>query len=208
VRRKPTDDLQAYHLFLQGRQVLGRYTTDAMLGSLAFFARALARDPDFADAHATLAMVHAQLAEMGVFDPARRLRTRRRSRGHRAAARPDLDTAHCTLGFLKAVREYDWLGAEREFERALELNPSGADTYDLYGRVCAGIARYDQAIALLERAVELDPLSHRVDITTTLLRAGRIDERSCAPRRRWSWSHTSARVRRSAGRTSSRAGER
>jgi TolB-like protein len=176
VRRKPTGDLQAYHLFLQGRQVLNRYTTDAMLGSLAFFERAIARDPDFADAHATLAVVQAQLAEMGVFDPASAYA--RAAEAVELALRldPDLDTAHCTLGFLKAVREYDWLGAEREFERAIELNPSGADTYDLYGRICAGIARYDRAIALLERAAELDPLSHRVDVTTTLLRAGRIDE--------------------------------
>ena len=176
VRRKPTGDLQAYHLFLQGRQLLGRYTTDSMLGSLTFFARAIARDPDFAAPHAILAMVHAQLAEMGVFDPASAYP--RASEAVEQALRidPDLDTAHCALGFLKALHEYDWVGAEREFERALELNPSGADTYDLYGRVCAGIEQYDKAIALLERAAELDPLAHRVDVTTTLLRAGRIDE--------------------------------
>ena len=176
VRRKPTHDLQAYQLFLQGRQLLGSYTTDAMVGSLAFFSRAIARDPEFASAHAMLATVHAQLAEMGVFDPGSAYA--RASEAVEQALRidPDLDTAHCALGFLKAVREYDWLGAEREFERALELNPSGADTYDLYGRVCAGIAQYDRAIALLERASELDPLAHRIDVTTTLLRAGRIDE--------------------------------
>jgi TolB-like protein len=176
VRRKPTGDLQAYHLFLQGRQILNRYTTDAMLGSLAFFERAIARDPDFADAHATLAVVQAQLAEMGVFDPASAYARAAEATELALRLDPDLDTAHCTLGFLKAVREYDWLGAEHEFERALELNPSSADTYDLYGRVCAGIERYDQAMALLERAAELDPLSHRVDVTTTLLRAGRLDE--------------------------------
>jgi TolB-like protein/Flp pilus assembly protein TadD len=176
VRRKPTHDLQAYQLFLQGRQLLGSYTTDSMVGSLAFFSRAIARDPEFASAHAILATVHAQLAEMGVFDPGSAYA--RASEAVEQALRidPDLDTAHCALGFLKAVREYDWLGAEREFERALELNPSGADTYDLYGRVCAGIAQYDRAIALLERASELDPLAHRIDVTTTLLRAGRIDE--------------------------------
>ena len=176
VRRQPTNDLQAYHLFLQGRQLLGRYTTDAMLGSLTFFARAIARDPDFAAAHAILAMVHAQLAEVGVFDPASAYPRAAEAVDQALRIDPDLDTAHCALGFLKALREYDWVGSEREFERALELNPSGADTYDLYGRVCAGIERYDKAIALLERAADLDPLAHRVDVTTTLLRAGRIDE--------------------------------
>jgi TolB-like protein/Flp pilus assembly protein TadD len=176
VRRKPTSDLQAYHLFLQGRQLLSRYTTESMVGSLTFFSRAIARDPDYADAHASLAMVHAQLAEMGVFDPASAYARAMEAVELALTLDPELDTAHCALGFLKAVREFDWVGSEREFERALELNPSGADSYDLYGRVCAGIERYDQAIALLERAVQLDPLSHRVDITTTLLRAGRIDE--------------------------------
>jgi TolB-like protein/Tfp pilus assembly protein PilF len=176
VRRKPTHDLQAYQLFLQGRQLLGSYTTDAMVGSLAFFARAIARDPDFAMAHAMLATVHAQLAEMGVFDPGSAYARAAEAVEQALRIDPDLDTAHCALGFLKAVREYDWVGAEREFERALELNPSSADTYDLFGRVCAGIAQYDRAIVLLERASELDPLAHRIDITTTLLRAGRIDE--------------------------------
>ena len=176
VRRKPTDDLHAYHLFLQGRQLLGRYTTDLMLGSVAFFERAIARDPAFAPAHAILAMVYAQLAEMGLVDPGEAY-ARASNAAHEALRLdPELDTAHCALGFLKAVQEYDWAGAEREFELALELNPNGADTYDLYGRVCAGIERYDKAIALLERASELDPLAHHVDIVTTLLRAGRIDE--------------------------------
>jgi adenylate cyclase len=111
-----------------------------------------------------------------VFDPASAYPRAAEAAALALALDPDLDTAHCANGFLKAAREYDWVGAEREFERALELNPSGADTYDLYGRVCAGIERYDQALALLERAAELDPLSHNVDITTTLLRAGRIGE--------------------------------
>ena len=176
VLRTPTRDVQAYHLFLQGRQVLGRYTTEAMLGSTAFFDRAIARDPDFALAHAFVAMVHAQLAEMGVVDPGEAY-TRAEAAVTRALALdPDLDVAHCTLGFIRAVHDYDWAGSERAFERALELNPSGADTYDLYGRVLAGIERYDRAIALLERASELDPLAHRIDLATTLLRAGRVAE--------------------------------
>ena len=176
VLRTPTCDVQAYHLFLQGRQVLGRYTTEAMLGSTAFFDRAIARDPDFALAHAFVAMVHAQLAEMGVVDPGEAY-TRAEAAVTRALALdPDLDVAHCTLGFIRAVHDYDWAGSERAFERALELNPSGADTYDLYGRVLAGIERYDRSIALLERASELDPLAHRIDLATTLLRAGRVAE--------------------------------
>ena len=67
----------------------------------------------------------------------------------------------------------DWPGAEAEFKRALELSPGSADSYDQYGRLCAALGRFDEALAMHERAYELDPLTHRVDIATTLLRAGR-----------------------------------
>jgi serine/threonine-protein kinase len=89
---------------------------------------------------------------------------------------PELGAAHCTLGYLKTVREFDWAGAEREFKLALELSPSSADAFDLYGRLCAALGRFDEAIAMVYRARELDPLAHRLDVATTLLRAGRHDE--------------------------------
>jgi TolB-like protein/Tfp pilus assembly protein PilF len=176
LRTAPTLDLRAYHLFLQGRQWLSRYTIESMMRSVEYFELVVARDPDFALAHATLAMVHAQLAEMGVLPPEATYARATASVTHALRLDPTLGEAHCALGFLKAVWEFDWLGAEEEFERALALRPSDADTYDLYGRVSAGLARYDRSLALLERAAELDPLVHRIDVVTTLLRAGRIDE--------------------------------
>jgi len=77
------------------------------------------------------------------------------------------------VAHLKTLWDFDWVGAELGFKRALELSPSSADTYDYYGRMCAAIERYDEAIALQRRAQELDPLSHRLDVVSTLLRAGR-----------------------------------
>jgi tetratricopeptide (TPR) repeat protein len=74
------------------------------------------------------------------------------------------------------VYEFDWPGAEREFKRALELSPSDDDTYGLYGRLCTGLGRHDEAIALQRRAHELDPLAHRMDMVTALLRAGRYEQ--------------------------------
>ncbi|HKH94183.1 MAG TPA: BTAD domain-containing putative transcriptional regulator [Gemmatimonadaceae bacterium] len=176
VRHEPTADLQAYHLFLQGRQLHARYTTESMLGSIPYYERAIARDAGFASAHAGLALLYAELAEVGTLAPEPAYARAAEEVAHALRLDPDLDSAHCTLGFIRAVRDFDWIGAEQEFERALELNPNGAETCDMYGRVCAGIERYDQAIALLERAAALDPLVHRIDIVTTLLRAGRIDE--------------------------------
>jgi TolB-like protein len=176
VRREPTADLHAYHLFLQGRRWHARYTTQGLLGAADLYDRALARDPDLAVAHAAQGMLQAELGEMGVSDP--EVAYARADREIATALRldPDLDLAHSTLAFLKGIRDYDWEGCERSFDRALELNPNNSETYDLCGRFCAGIGRFDKALEMLERAGDLDPLVHRIDIVTTLLRAGRIDE--------------------------------
>ncbi|MDQ6886548.1 MAG: hypothetical protein M3068_04550 [Gemmatimonadota bacterium] len=176
VRREPTKDLQAYRLFLQGRQWFIKYTPDALLRAIEYFDRAIARDPTFALACANLAMAYTELAENGAMAPDIAYRRATEAAVNALKLDPELGAAHCTMGYLKGVREFDWSGAEQSFKRALELSPSGADTYDLYGRLCAALERYDEAIAMQHRAYELDPLAHRMDAVTTLLRAGRYDE--------------------------------
>jgi tetratricopeptide (TPR) repeat protein len=88
---------------------------------------------------------------------------------------PELGDAHCALAYARMLFEFDWTGAERGFKRALELSPGNADAYDLYGRLCAGLGRFEEAVALHARAYELDPLTHLSDLATSLLRAGRPD---------------------------------
>jgi serine/threonine-protein kinase len=173
VQRKPTKDLQAYRLFLQGRQWCLKYTPKAYEQAIEFFDLAIARDPTFALAYAYMGMAYTEQAESGALAP-----DIAHGRAAEAAANalrldPDLAAAHCTVAYVKMVRDFDWVGAEQEFKRALELSPGSDDTYDLYGRLCAGLGRYDEALALQYRARELDPLAHRMDGVTTLLRAGR-----------------------------------
>jgi tetratricopeptide (TPR) repeat protein len=96
---------------------------------------------------------------------------------------PELGDAHTTAAYLKYVDEFDWEGAEAEFKRALELNPGSADAYDLYGRLCSALGRHDESIVLLERAQQLDPLVHRVDVATAYLRAGRYEAARAAAER-------------------------
>jgi TolB-like protein/Tfp pilus assembly protein PilF len=176
VHRKPTKDLQAYHLFLQGRRCLSKWTIDAVDDAVDSFERAIARDPGFALAYANLSMAHIESAESGARPPGDAYA--RADETIRVALRldPELSAAHCTLGYMKTVRELDWVGAEREFKRALELSPSNADALDFYGRLCSALERHEEAIGLVERARELDPLAHRMDVATVLLRAGRYDD--------------------------------
>ena len=176
VRRKPTTDVEAYRLFLQGRRWLIKYTPEAIVRAIEYFDRAIARDPTFALACATLAMAYTELAEVGAIAPDVAYRHTANAATNALRLDPELGAAHCTMGYLKTVREHDWAGAEQDFKRALELSPSYADAYNLYGRLCAALERYDEAIALALRAQELDPVAHRVDVATTLLRAGRYDQ--------------------------------
>jgi serine/threonine-protein kinase len=176
VERVPTVDVQAWRLFLQGRRLVSEYRLDGLACGAEFFTRALSRDPSFALAAANLAMACAELAEQGAL-PADVAYARATAAAARALELdPELAEAHCTIGYLKTVYEFDWEGAERAFQRALELSPGDADAHDLYGRLCAGMGRFDEALALQRRAQELDPLAHRLDVTSTLIRAGRYEE--------------------------------
>ena len=176
VAREPTHDVEAYQLFLQGRHLFARFTREGMLKSVEYFERAIARDPKYARAYAGVATSYVEMGVTGAMEPG--IAYERAM--HAAAAALALDNmlgdAHCVLGEVKSVRDFDWAGAEVEFKRALELNPGSADTYDLYGRMCASLDRYDEAVVLAKRALELDPLTHRADYANTLLRAGRYEE--------------------------------
>ncbi|MEJ2677455.1 MAG: tetratricopeptide repeat protein [Gemmatimonadota bacterium] len=176
IRKEPTDNLEAYQLYLMGRHWFIRYTAPALKRAIEYFDRAVAVDPDYALAYAAIGMAYAELAEDGAMPPdsARRHATSAAARALRLD--PGLSEAHCASAHLKSLWEFDWQGAEAGFRRAIELCPSSADAYDLDGRLCAAQERYDEALELQRRAQELDPLAHRIDVASTLLRAGRYQE--------------------------------
>jgi tetratricopeptide (TPR) repeat protein len=176
IRRQPTKDVQAYQLFLQGRQFYIEYTPESMTRAIECFEAALARDPGFALAAAHIAIAYTELCEHGsmAVDVARPRAADAANRALRLDS--ELSAAHCALGHLKTVLEYDWDGAEQAFERALDLSPSNADAYALYGRLCSALERYEESITLNARARELNPLAHRLDLVTSLVRAGRHEQ--------------------------------
>jgi TolB-like protein/Tfp pilus assembly protein PilF len=176
VRREPTKDIEAYQLLLQGRQWHIKYTPESMTRAIEYFDRAIARDPGFALAFAHLGMSYTELVEHGAILPDVAYRRAAEATGRALELDPELGEAHCTMGHLKMVMEFDWAGAEREFKQALELSPSNSYAHALYGRLCSAMERYEESIALHVRARALDPLAHRLDIVTTLLRAGRYAE--------------------------------
>lgn len=176
--RPPTHDLRAYQLYLLGRYSYGRYTAEGVRQGIAYFEQAVAADPGFALAHVGVARAYAEQGHSG-FDerPPSESFSRAKAAVERALELDEeLGEAHGILALLQFSYQYDWEGAEREFERALELSPNGADIYDHYGWMCQALERHDDALRLLRRARELDPYTHQTDHATALLRAGRYDE--------------------------------
>ncbi|MEP6550940.1 MAG: tetratricopeptide repeat protein, partial [Gemmatimonadales bacterium] len=176
VRKQPTQDMHAYQLYQLGRQWFLKYNPEGYARAIEHFNRAIARDPTFALAYSNLALAYTEQIESGTMAPDVGYRHAAEAAATALRLDPELGAAHCTMGYVKGVCEFDWAGAEQEFKRALELSPSSGDTCDLYGRLCAALGRYDDAIVLQHRAKELDPLAHRMDFATTLLRAGRYVE--------------------------------
>ncbi len=182
IRRHPTGNLAAYQLFLQGRQAYLRFTRDGFQQSIEFFEQAVALDPDYGMAHAALAQTLVEMGESGELEASAAFPRAKTAVAHALRINPDLADAHRALAYLSAIWDYDWATAEREFKRALELNPNDADAYDLYGRVCSAQGRFDEALAMVRRAQELDPLVVAVDLATALIRAGRYDDAVVAAR--------------------------
>lgn len=176
IGREPTRDVGAYQLYLQGRHNLVRFTVDGLRTSIGFFEQAAARDPEYALAYAGLAMAYTELGETGPRDRESIRRSALAAADRALQLDPELGEAHCMVAYARMVFEFDWAGAEVEFKRALNLAPGSADAYDLHGRLCGAMGRHDESIAMLERARDLDPLAHRNDLATALLRGGRHAE--------------------------------
>jgi eukaryotic-like serine/threonine-protein kinase len=178
IRKEPTTDIEAYQLYLLGRHCVVRWTREGFEQGLKHLEQAVARDPNYALAHATIAYVYTDIG-VGVAGALPSEEAFRRAKVAVARALEidsGLAEAHAVLGHLKYAYDYDWGGAEAELKRAIELNPNSGDTYDIYGLMLSALERYDEAIEMQRRAHELDPLAHRMDIATTFLRAGRYDE--------------------------------
>ncbi len=178
IGRRPTRDLEAYQLYLQGRHSFVRFTKAGVTQALALFEQAVARDPAFALAYAAMAHAHTHFGIEGISGvlPAEAFARAQQAVDSALALDDSLAEAHGIVGLLRFTRDFDWKGAEAEFRLALALSPGSADIYDHLGWLCSAQGRFDESLALVRRARELDPLAHRSDVANELMRAGRTRE--------------------------------
>ena len=136
-----TENLAAHNLYLQGRYHLNQRTEEGLRKAVDFFEKALVEDAQFALAHSGLADAYGLLAHYGVLAPAE-VWTKAAST---AATAVMLDgnsaEAHTSLAHVKATQDWDWHGAEREFQRAITLDPRYATAHHWYADVVPGADR-------------------------------------------------------------------
>jgi TolB-like protein/Tfp pilus assembly protein PilF len=159
-RKRPKANSEAYDFYLKGRFFLNKVTLDGVRKAVDYFTQAIAKDPEYALAHAGLTDCH-----MGLNNPIE---------AKKAAVKaleldPALGEAHASLGFLTFIYDWDWSKAELELRRAIELNPNYGQARHWYALYLAKMGRHEEAVAEAREAQRLDPLSLPMNLTIALV---------------------------------------
>ncbi|MEX1140417.1 MAG: protein kinase [Bacteroidota bacterium] len=155
----PTVSPKAYELYLLGRHYWNQRTIRGYEQAVESFRKALEQDPGYGSAYAALADCYFLLGQQGGL-PEKEARSLAATALHKALSLDEnLAEVHVSQGVWKLKYEWDWVESEREFKRAIELNPGYAAAHQWYGRSLAFAGRFEEAVMKLERARELDPLS-------------------------------------------------
>ena len=173
-----TVDPEAYEDYLKGRYYFNLRTVDALNKSVECFQHAIGKDPSYALPYSGLADTYALLGFRGRM-PSRDVLVRAKTAALKALELDDsLADPHASLAFIAETHEWDWASAEREYKRALELNPDDARAHHWYAGYLTYVGRIDDGITEEMRARELDPLSLPINnaLSGRFLAAGRYDE--------------------------------
>jgi serine/threonine protein kinase/Tfp pilus assembly protein PilF len=156
-------DLEAYDAYLRGRYFLNKFTNEGVRSAMACFEEAIAKDADFAPAHAALAESYQRYSALGLMASKEATAKARAAALHALDLDPRLAEAHYALAMIAAFHEWDRTMAEERFKRALELNPNSAKALSWYAIFLMSYQKkYQKALELISRAEELDPLELQV----------------------------------------------
>ena len=157
---KATANPDAFEAYLKGRYYWNQRTPAGVLKSVEFFQQAVEKDPKFALAYAGLADAHNFTNIIGVVAPRESSPEAKIAATQALVLDPRLAEAHAALGLVKSHYEFDFPGAQREFLKAIELNRNYVNAHLFYaGAYLTPMGRHQEAIAEMQKALEVDPLS-------------------------------------------------
>ncbi|OLD26035.1 MAG: hypothetical protein AUJ04_06700 [Acidobacteria bacterium 13_1_40CM_3_55_6] len=176
-----TENNEAYQLYLKGRFYWNKRTEDGMQKSLEYFQQAIERDPNFALAYSGLADTYDLLAAPDAIGgmPPNEAMPKAKAAALKALEIDDtLAEAHVSLAHVNYYYDRNWAAAEREYKRALELNPNYPTAHQWYAVYLMSAGRFAEALAQTRRAQELDPFSLPINMTPgwVLLNARQYDQ--------------------------------
>lgn len=154
-----TSDTEAYQLYLRGRYFLNKSTEEDLRKSTAYFEQALQKDPDYALAYTGLADSYAQLGNYGLIQMRDSYPKAKAALTQALEKDEKLGEAHASLGFVLMNYYWNWMEAEKEFKRAVEMNPNYAMAHNWYSQHLAFTGNPQEALKEAKRAQEIDPLS-------------------------------------------------
>lgn len=157
--RPSTEDMEAYSLYLKGRYYWNKRYEVGLNRGLEFFQGAIASDPGYALAHAGVADSFSVLGFYGFLPPRLAFERARAAADRVMALDPELGEAWFSRGMIRFWYDWDWAGAESDFQRSLELKPSQAEAHIFLSQLYTMQGRFAEAIAQAERAQQLDPVS-------------------------------------------------
>ena len=164
VKERYTSKVEAYQDYRKGKYLQDKMTEADLGKSIVHFESAIAQDPSYALAHAGLARTYTLFAFLGMLSSAGA-----RSRAEelaRIALRIDeeLAEAHAALAGIRQVFDHDYPAAERDYQRALQLNPGSGDVHRAYAAFLSAMGRPDEALTEIRKAQQLDPLSLALNV--------------------------------------------
>lgn len=152
-------DPVAFNLYLKGRYEWHRRTEQSLRAAADYFRQATELAPDYARAHAGLGDAYAVLGFYDFLPPREAFPAAEASARRALELESSLAEPHATIGYVALYHDWDWLRAEREFRRAIELAPAYSTAHQWYGNLLTAMGRFDEATMRMEAAMELDPLS-------------------------------------------------
>jgi TolB-like protein/Tfp pilus assembly protein PilF/class 3 adenylate cyclase len=179
IQKKPTDNPEAYELYLKGRFFWNKRTGADLLKAIDYFNEAIAKDPNYALAYSGLADSYLLLPPYGAAAPKDSVPQAKAAVKRALELDDTLAEAHASSGRILSGFDFDSQQAITEFERALQLNPNYATAHHWFGSgPLLALGRFDEAIAQAKRSIELDPLSmiNNADFGNDYYYARRYDE--------------------------------
>ena len=178
LTKRYTENTEAYQLYLKGRYYWNKREAEDLKKGVDYFRQAIDKDPNYALAYAGLADNYNVLA---IWTPieSKEVYPKAKSAALKALEIDEtLAEAHISLAYALFRYDWDWLGAEREFKRGIELKPNYATAHQWYSFYLSALGRTEEAIVEIKRAEEIEPLSLFItsDVATALYRARQYDQ--------------------------------